>query len=116
MLGTYIAVVKTPGFINCQLDNFLGPGRQPNLAGIRPAAATHYEFNRRPDFAYGYPQVGKNLAGDTVFFCNKAEQYMLGINIIMTEVLRLFLGTSECPACTLRKFLKSTSHSNLEKV
>jgi len=57
-----------------------------------------------------YTQVIQDAGGHPIAFANKAQQYVLGANIIVVEALRLFLGELQHLSGSFCKFIESICH------
>ena len=92
VLGTDIVVPEMPGFIDGKFDDALGPGSQPDFAGIWLIAAADNELDTRADFAKIDAETNENLGSHPLLFPQQTKKDVLGTDVAMIEVLSFFLG------------------------
>jgi hypothetical protein len=103
-------VVEAPRFFDGQFDDLLGSRGQTNLAAGRLLTAADDELYCGTDFAQFDAEVVQDLGGDSVAFTHKAQEEVLGANVVVIEPLRFLLGKSQDAASSLCKLVKSVCH------
>ena len=107
MLRADVVVPKPAGFVDGQLDDALGPGRQADLADDRAVTATDDELDRRAHLGQLDVHVLENARRHTLALTDKAEQQMLGTDVVVVEPLRLVLRQCQDFACPVRELVKT---------
>ena len=91
VLCAYVVVLQSPGLVNGQLDDLLGPGGETYLPACVPLPTPDDELYGRPDLAEFHAQVGEGLGRHAVGFPHQAEKYMLGPDVVVIEPLCFLL-------------------------
>ena len=110
VLGADIGMVHAAGLVHRQLDHFLRPGGQADLALRRFLAPSNDEFNGGTDLVEVYTKVSQHSGSHALGLSHQPQKDMLGANIVMVKALGLFLGEGEDFPGSLGELLESTSH------
>ena len=106
VFGADVVVPETPGFVQRELEDLLGPGRERDLLVRRTLAAPDGALDLRPD-ALGVDVQGlQHLAGGPFAFANDPEEEVLGADRAVVEALRFLLGEDDHAAGTFRESFK----------
>jgi hypothetical protein len=91
VFGANIVVVEAAGFLDGELNDLLGSGGQPDIAGYGALTAPDDELHGAADLVQVDAQVREHLGGYTLTLSHQPQEQMLGTDVIVVEALRLFL-------------------------
>ena len=114
VLGADVVVVQAARFVDGQLDDLLGARRQADLADDGAVAAADDELDGGADLVQFDAEVGEHLRGDAVALADKAEQQVLGADVVVVEALGFFLGERQNPARSFGELVESVGHLALQ--
>ena len=92
VLGPDVVVAEAAGFVDRELDDPLGAGREPHLPDDRPIAAADDELDRRSHLRELDVHVLEHTRGDALALAHEAEKQVLGPDVVVVEPLGLILG------------------------
>ena len=107
VLRADVVVAEAAGLVDGQLDDALGPWRQPDLADDRAVAATDDELDRRPHLRQLDVHVLEDARGDTLALADEAEEQMLRADVVVVEPLRLVLSQRQDLARAIRELVEA---------
>ena len=107
VLRADVVVAEPARLVDGQLDDPLGPRRQPDLADDRPIAPTDDELDRRPDLGQLDVHVLEDARGDTFALADEAEQQVLRADVVVVEPLRLVLSQRQDLARAVRELVEA---------
>ena len=110
VLGADIVVAHEARLVDGQLNHPLGAGGQGGLAKGRAFAAADCALDGADNLAGLHAQLAQNLDGNAVFLAHKAEQQMLGADIVVVEAQRFFLGQRQNATRTLGEAIQFVRH------
>ncbi|CAB4588332.1 unannotated protein [freshwater metagenome] len=92
MLGADVVVSELQCFAETQFEHLLGTRRERDVAGRGCLALADDFLNLFANVVDRDGEFSKRLRGDAVALANKPEQDVLGSDVIVVELLCLFLG------------------------
>src|ERR687890_529607 len=110
MLGADIVVIEAPRLVHCQLDHFLRPRRQSNLAHDHGLATANDEFNCRADLWQLNAHVAQDPSGDAITLTHETQKEVLSSDVVVVETLRLLLRKRQHLPGALRKLVELVRH------
>jgi hypothetical protein len=103
-------MVHLQGFTQGEFQDFLGPGREGDMAGGRILAVADDFLDLFTHSFQGDAQLLQGLRGDAFAFVEQAEQDVLGADLVVIEHLRLVLRQDDDATGSVGKAFK---HWNL---
>src|SRR5215212_1607571 len=110
MLCTDIVVIEATRLVDRQLDDFLRPRRQTNLAHDHGLATANDKFNRRANLWQLNAHVAQDPSGDAITLSHKTQKEVLRSNVVVVETLRFLLRKRQHLPGALRKFVELVRH------
>src|SRR5258707_14097968 len=85
-------MVEAPRFVDGKLHRFLRPWREAYFARHELISTANNALDGLPRLFEIDAQASEHVAGHAFPLTKQAKQKMLGADVVMVEVLRLFLG------------------------
>ena len=111
MLGADVVVAEGEGFAQRELEHFLRARRERNLAGRDLVALTHDARDLRAHFLDRDVERLEHAGGQPFFLAQKAEEDVLGPDVVVLERPRLVLCQDDdlsSPLCEAFEQVPST--------
>ena len=106
VFGADVVVREAPSFVQRELEDPLGPGRERDFLVRRTLAAPDGALDLRPDALEVDVQGLQHLAGDPFAVANDPEEEVLGADRAVVEALRFLLGEDDHTTGTFRESFK----------
>jgi hypothetical protein len=97
MLGADVAVAEPHGLALREHKRCLGLRREWNVPGRRPIAHAAHPLNPLPNYLKRYAQHLEDARGDAFTLTDKAEQKMLGVDVVAVVSLGFLLSQDNNP-------------------
>ena len=110
MLGADVVVIEPPRLVDRQLDDFLGPRRQTDLAHDHGLATANDEFNRRANLRQLDAHVAQDPSGDAITLTHKTQKEVLRSDVVVVETLGFLLRKRQHLPGALGKFVELVRH------
>ena len=107
VLRADVVVAQAARLVDGQLDDALGPWRQPDLADDRPVAAPDDELDGGPDLGQLDVHVLEDARGDALALPHQPEQQVLGADVVVVEPLGLVLRQCQDLACAVGELVEA---------
>ena len=110
MLRPDIVVIEAPRLVDCQLDDFLRPRRQPDLTHDHGLATANDELNCRANLRQLNAHVAQDPSGDAITLTYETQKEVLRSDVVVVETLRFLLRQRQHLPGALRKFVELVRH------
>jgi len=95
VLGADVVVPELQGLAKRKLEHLLGAGRERDVSGGHVRALADKLLDVRSHVIERDVEALERLGGDTVLLTDEPEQEMLGTDVVLIELLGLFLGVHD---------------------
>ena len=107
VLRADVVVPEATRLVDGQLDDPLGPRRQPDLADDRAIAAPDDELDRGPDLGQLDVHVLEDARGHALALADEAQEQVLRADVVVVEPLRLVLRQRQDLARAIRELVEA---------
>ena len=107
VLRADVVVAEAARLVDGQLDDALGPRRQPDLADDRAIAAADDELDGGPDLGQLDVHVLEDARRDALALADEAEEQVLRADVVVVEPLRLVLSERQDLARAIRELVEA---------
>ena len=106
VFGPDVVVAEAARLVDGQLDDPLGPRRQPDLANDRTVTPPDDELDGGSDLGQLDVHVLEDARGDTLALADQTEEQVLRTDVVVVEALRLVLGERQYLPCPVGELVE----------